>query len=237
MSKESVMLQVNFQNLPKLSFRVNEAYKSLRTNIQFCGSGVKMICITSCLPNEGKSNVSFNLATSLAECGKKVIFIDADLRRSVIIGRYKPDQAVVGLTHYLSGQNKIDEILYETNIDNLDIIFTGPVPPNPSELLASDNFSDLIKIFRKVYDYIIIDTPPIGSVIDSAIVAQKCDGVVLVIESNTVSYKFAQRAIRQLEKSQSKILGAVLNKYENEGRLYGYESKKSKKYIDYYLEN
>ncbi|TAH69523.1 MAG: polysaccharide biosynthesis tyrosine autokinase [Anaerolineaceae bacterium] len=231
------MLQVNFQNLPKLSFRVNEAYKSLRTNIQFCGSGVKMICITSCLPNEGKSNVSFNLATSLAECGKKVIFIDADLRRSVIIGRYKPDQAVVGLTHYLSGQNKIDEILYETNIDNLDIIFTGPVPPNPSELLASDNFSDLIKIFRKVYDYIIIDTPPIGSVIDSAIVAQKCDGVVLVIESNTVSYKFAQRAIRQLEKSQSKILGAVLNKYENEGRLYGYESKKSKKYIDYYLEN
>lgn len=230
------MLQVNFNNLSKLSFGINEAYKSLRTNIQFCGSEVKLICITSCLPNEGKSNVSFNLAKSLADCGKKVILIDADLRRSALIGRYKPDIAVLGLTHYLSNQNKIDEILYETNIDNLDIIFTGPVPPNPSELLGSESFSDLLKIFRKVYDYVIIDTPPIGSVIDSAIVAQKCDGVVLVIESNVISYKFAQRAINQLEKTQSKILGAVLNKYSYKGKPYGYGNKKYKKYKDYYLD-
>lgn len=228
------MLQVNLRNISKLSFSINEAYKSLRTNIQLCGSDIKTICITSCLPNEGKSNVSFNLARSLAEFGKKVIFIDADLRRSNIIGRYKPDQAVIGLTHYLSGQNKIDDILYETNIDNLDIIFTGPVPPNPAELLGSDIFSDLLEIFRKVYDYIIIDTPPIGSVIDSAIVSQKCDGVVLVIEANSISYKFAQRAIQQLAKTKSKILGAVLNKFDYNGKQYGYENKKHKKYMDYY---
>jgi capsular exopolysaccharide synthesis family protein len=231
------MLQVNFKNLSKLGFGINEAYKSLRTNIQFCGSEIKMICVTSCLPSEGKSNVSFNLAKSLADFGKKVIFIDADLRRSAIIGRYKPDQAVIGLTHYLSTQNKIDEILYETNIENMDIIFTGPVPPNPSELLGSDSFSDLLKIFRKVYDYIIIDTPPIASVIDSAIVAQKCDGVVLVIESNAISYKLAQRAIHQLEKANSKILGAVLNKFDYEGKPYGYENKRYKKYIDYYSDD
>lgn len=228
------MLQVNLRNITKLSFSTNEAYKSLRTNIQFCGSDIKTICITSCLPNEGKSNVSFNLAKSLAESGKKVIFIDADLRRSIIVGRYKPDQTIIGLTHYLSGQNKIDEILYETNIDNLDMIFTGSVPPNPAELLDSEIFSNLLKIFRKVYDYVIIDTPPIGSVIDSAIVAQKCDGVVIVIEANAISYKLAQRAIQQLEKSGSKILGAVLNKYDISQKKYGYESRKYKKYMDYY---
>lgn len=228
------MLQVNLRNISKLSFSINEAYKSLRTNIQFCGSDIKTICITSCMPNEGKSNVSFNLAMSLAESGKKVILIDADLRRSTLVGRYKPDQAVIGLTHYLSGQNKIDEILYETNIDNLDIIFTGAVPPNPAELLGNEIFSDLLKIFRKVYDYIIIDTPPIGSVIDSAIVAQKCDGVVLVIEANAISYKFAQRAIRQLEKTKSRILGAVLNKFDYNGKQYGYESRKYKKCMEYY---
>lgn len=229
-------MQINFTNINKLSFRANEAYKTLRTNIQFCGNDIKTICITSCIPNEGKSNVSFNLARSLAEFGKKVIFIDADLRRSVLVGKYKPDQAVIGLSHYLSGQNSIDEILYETNIDNLDIIFTGPVPPNPAELLGSDIFGELLRIFRKVYDYIIIDTPPIGSVIDSAIVAQKCDGVILVIEANAISYKLAQRAIRQLNKTKSKILGAVLNKYDYGSRYYGYESKKYKKYLDYYTE-
>lgn len=217
------MLQVNFENISSPSVIVNEAYKSFRTNILFCGSGVKTICITSCLPNEGKSNVSFNLANSLAECGKKVIFIDADLRRSTLVSRYKPDLQVRGLTHYLSSQSTIDEVLYETNIDNLDIIFSGPIPPNPSELLGGDSFSELIKVFRKVYDYIIIDTPPIACVIDSAIVAQKSDGVVLVIEANAISYKLAQRIIHQLEKSQSKILGAVLNKVEYEGSSYGHK--------------
>ncbi|MBH1939363.1 CpsD/CapB family tyrosine-protein kinase [Mobilitalea sibirica] len=228
------MLQVNFENINQLSFLSNEAYKSLRTNIQFCGSEIKVICITSCLPNEGKSNVSFNLAMSMAESGKEVIFIDADLRRSVIVGRYKPDREVLGLTHYLSGQNSLEDVLYKSNIDNLDMIFTGPIPPNPAELLGSDNFIDLIKMFRNIYDYIIIDTPPIGSVIDSAIVAEQCDGIVMVIEANAISYKFAQRTIKQLEKAHSRILGAVLNKYESNKKAYGYKGKKYKRYYRYY---
>lgn len=231
------MLQINLEKINQLNFRSNEAYKSLRTNIQFCGSDVKMICITSSLPNEGKSNVSFNLAKSLAESGKKVIFIDADLRRSVIVGRYKPDQSVLGLTHYLSGQNELSEVLYESNIENLDIIFTGPVPPNPAELLGSQNFNELLTVFRKVYDYIIIDTPPIGSVIDSAIVAEQCDGVVLVVEANKISYKYAQKMLRQLEKGHTKVLGAVLNKYDFSGKSYGYGyNGKYKEYKDYYTE-
>lgn len=231
------MLQINFQNIQKLKFDANEAYKALRTNILFCGSNIKTICITSCLPEDGKSNVSFRLAMSLAESGKKVAFVDADLRRSVMIGRYKPDQSVIGLTHYLSGQNKIEEVLYETNIDNLDVIFTGSIPPNPAELLGNDNFSDLITILHRVYDYIIIDTPPIGSVIDSVIVAQNCDGVVLVIAADTISHKFAKRAINQLQKTQSKVLGVVLNKYKYENKYYGSESKKYKKCLDLYSDD
>jgi len=104
---DGIMLTVNLERYSKLDFRSNEAYKTLRTNIQFCGSNIKQICFTSCLPNEGKSNVSFNTAVSFAECGKRVVFVDADLRRSIMIGRYKPDQAVQGLTHYLCG--KVDE--------------------------------------------------------------------------------------------------------------------------------
>jgi len=220
------MLQINLEKVHKLDFRSNEAYKRLRTNIIFCGNNVKVICITSCLPNEGKSNVSFNLAVSFAESGKKVLFIDADLRRSVIIGRYKPDQPVLGLTHYLSGQNSLGEILYEAGIENLDMIFTGPVPPNPAELLGSGDFSDLLELLRKEYDYIIIDTPPIGNVVDSAIVAEQTDGVVLVIEAKAISYKFAQKIIKQLETGKCKILGAVLNKVDMNDIEYKYFGKK-----------
>lgn len=214
------MLKINFEKINQLDFCSSEAYKSLRTNIQFCGHDIKQICFTSCLPSEGKSSVSFNIAASFAESGKRVIFIDADLRRSTIVGRYKPDQAVMGLTHYLSGLNRLDEVLYSTNIENLDIIFTGPVPPNPAELLGSNYFIQLTKLLREEYDYIIIDTPPLGSVIDSAIVAEHCDGVVFVIEKNMISYKFAQRVKKQLEKANCKILGAVLNKVELKDKGY-----------------
>lgn len=223
------MQQITLERIMELDFKCNEAYKSLRTNIQFCGNNVKVICFTSCLPNEGKSNVSFNLAVSFSESGKKVAFIDADLRRSTIIGRYKPDQAVHGLTHYLSGQKEINEIIYETNIPNLDIVFTGPVPPNPSELLSSDYFIDILSILRDEYDYVVIDTPPLGSVTDSAIVSRYCDGTILVIEANSTSYKYAQKVKRQLEQVNSKILGAVLNK-ENKSDVYKHYKKKYRKY-------
>jgi len=224
------MLQVNFENIKKLDYTSKEAYKLLRTNIQFCGSDINTVCFTSCLPNEGKSNVSFNLAVSFAESGKRVIFMDADLRRSVTVGRYKPDRAVLGLTNYLSGQNIFEEILYETNTPNLDMIFTGPVPPNPSELLGSKCFLELLQMIRLEYDYIIIDTPPLGSVIDSAIVAEHCDGVVFVIEANGISYRFAQRVKKQLEKGNCKILGAVLNKVNKKNGHYGSYGKKYKRY-------
>lgn len=214
------MTTVNIERLRKLDFRCNEAYKTLRTNIQLCGADMKVLMFTSSTPNEGKSSVSFNLAVSLAESGKKVIFIDADLRKSVLVGRYKINRAIKGLTQFLSGMSKFDEVICATNVENMYVVFSGLVPPNPSELLSNSSFTALIKALRDTYDYVIIDTPPLGSVTDASIVAQKCDGAVLVVAANMVSYKFVQSSLEQLHKTQCKILGTVLNKVDISGDGY-----------------
>lgn len=221
-----MMLPIDIQKLVELDYRSNEAYKGLRTNIQLCGEEIIVIMFTSATPNEGKTSVSFNLAVSLAQSGKKVAFIDADLRKSVMIGRYKVNQSIKGLSHLLSGISKLEEVLYPTNIKNLHTIFSGTVPPNPAELLSNSKFRLLIQVLRESYDYVIVDTPPLGNVIDSAIVAQQCDGAVFVVSANTVSYKFIQNTISQLKKTKCKILGAVLNKVDMRdngyyGKYYG----------------
>ena len=193
-------------------FKIKEAYKVLRTNILFCGKNVKTILVTSCVPSEGKSTVSINIAVSMAELGKRVLLIDADLRRPSIVKRIVSRKKLKGLTHYFSGQSEIDDIVNHTEDGNLDIILTGAIPPNPSELLASDDFKNLIKTFHDEYDYIIIDTPPLGSVIDSAVIAENCDGAIILLESGKDSYKFVNSVKDQLSRSGCKILGVVLNK-------------------------
>lgn len=212
------MLTINIEKIKDLDFKTREAYKTLRTNVQFCGSEVKVISITSCVPNEGKSMVAFNLAVSMAEAGKKTLFVDSDLRKSVLIGRYKINSSIKGLTQYLSGVEEISAVDYSTNIDNLHIILSGPVPPNPVELLDSERFCELVEYGRNNYDYVIIDTPPVGQVIDPAVVAQKTDGIVFIVAQGNISYKYAQKQIEQLGKSGCKILGAVLNKVDPEGK-------------------
>lgn len=230
------MLNINLDKITDLDFKTKEAYKTLRTNVQFCGNDVKIISLTSCVPNEGKSMVSFNLAISMAETGKKVLFIDADLRKSVLIGRYKINKAIKGLTQYLSGVEQLNDVRYSTNVKNMDLILSGPVPPNPAELLNNEKFTELLETARKEYDYVIIDTPPIGQVIDPAIVAQQTDGVIFLISQANISYKYAQKQIEQMRKSGCRILGAVLNKVdpEEKGGYYGgYYGKYSKKGYGY----
>ena len=192
----------------KSGYQIVEAYKSLRTNLQFCGEDKKVIAVTSCTPNEGKSSVSMQLGISLAESGKRVILIDADLRKSVLLGRTKTQKSVRGLAHFLSGQATLEDVICSTNVKNFYMIYSGPFPPNPAELLGGKNFRSLLNALRKVYDYVIVDTPPLGSVIDSAIVAEICDGSIMVIESGVISYRFAQEVKSQLERSNCPLLGA-----------------------------
>lgn len=226
------MQKIAIRSMEKLDFRTKEAYKTLRTNLSFAGKNVKVISLTSCTPNEGKTSVSFQLAMSLAEGGWKTILVDADLRKSVLRGRYKASREKFGLSHYLSGQTPLDEAVCETNVENFHIIFAGPVPPNPSELLGNDNFREMIKKLREEYDYVVIDTPPLGSVIDSAVVSTNCDGAVIVVESNAVSYRFAQNVKEQLEKAGVRILGCVLNKVNMSSK--GHYGKYYEKYYGSY---
>lgn len=222
-------------NVKKSDYRLEESYKNLRTNIQLCGSEHKIILFTSCSPNEGKSSVSFNLARSMAESGKKVMFVDADLRKSVLLGRYRVSGSIKGLTHYLSGQCKLEEIIYATQIERLHMIFSGIVPPNPAELLDGELFRTVIAVFKNHYDYVIIDTPPLGNVIDAAIIAQVADAAVLVLGTGDISRKFAQITLEQLKKTNCKVLGAVLNKVDL--RENGYYGKYYGKYYGEYYGN
>ena len=192
----------------KLSNRSIESYKTLRTNLVYMGN-IKVIGLTSTMPNEGKTITSFQLALSFAELGKKTIFIDCDLRKSSLNDYLMLGDKVVGLSEYLSNQS--DEIIYKTNCDNLDMIFTGKFPPNPAELLFSEKFTELISELKEKYDYVIVDTPPVGAGPDSIIVGRNCDGVVLVIKSHSTKRKHLVRAKQELERNGVKILGSVLN--------------------------
>lgn len=209
----------------KTDYFYEEAMKTLRTNIQFSSKNVKIIMFTSCYPNEGKSDLAFGISKEMGKAGKRVLLLDCDIRRSIYVKRYGVNQKVNGLSRYLSGQTDKELLVYETNLSNMDIIFAGPVAPNPSELLSDPLFEELLREKREEYDYIFIDTPPIGTIIDAAVVAEKSDGAILVIESEAVSYKAAQKAKLQLERSGCHILGAVLNKVD---------VKKDKYYSRYY---
>lgn len=212
----------------KDDYHYNEAIKTLRTNIQFCGSGIRVIMMASALPDEGKSDMAFALASSLAQIGKRVLLIDADIRKSVLVSRYQLEDEVCGLSQYLSGQKPLEEIRYATSVENLHMIFSGPYSPNPAELLEEELFGALIRQMRQEYDYLIIDTPPMGNLIDGAIVARQCDGAVMVVESGAVSYRLEQRVKNQLEKSGCRILGVVLNKIDPEYNSYGYYTRYGK---------
>lgn len=201
-------------------YNYNEAIKTLRTNIQFCGSNIRTILLTSSLPDEGKSDISFALAESLAQIGKKTILIDADIRKSVLVARYQLETEVAGLSQYLSGQKELEDVIYETNEENLSVIFAGPYSPNPAELLEEELCGRMFEALKSYYDYIIVDTPPMANLIDGAIVASHCDGAVIVIESGAISYRLEQRVKGQLEKSGCRILGVVLNKVNIHSRNY-----------------
>lgn len=204
------MTEVKSMILDKYSNR--EAYKSIRTNLKFCGDDVKVIEFTSCVSHEGKSTVSLNIATSFADMGKKVLMVDADLRKSLFASKLTISRDVPGLVHYLSGRAKMEEVVLDTDVPNLKFIYAGATPPNPTELLAGKRFKEFIDLAKAQFDYVIIDTPPLEMVIDAAVISPMCDGVVIVIAANDVSYKYALEIKDQLVRANCRILGVVLNK-------------------------
>lgn len=213
----------------KLNGPVEEAYISLRTNIQFCSFDrkLKSIAVTSTNPGEGKTTTSTNLAMSFAKSGIKVLLVDADLRKPMI-GKGMAPKDALGLSNFLSGMISFDEAIHETTIPNFSIVLCGHKPPNPAELLGSDNFKEFIRIAEEKFDIVIFDTPPLGSVIDCAIISALIDGVIIVIETNAIEYQKAQKVKEQLEKANARILGVVLNKMQKSEYQYYYN------YYDYY---
>ena len=210
---ETVKLQLKEQ-----SYTLKESLRALKTNIQFCGDDKKVILFTSAIPNEGKSTVVMDLARSLTDSKKSVLIIDADIRKSVLVGRMRAKivngKEIYGLSHLLSGQKKIPDVLYAAEKTGMFIVFAGPTVPNPTEMLEKKYFEELIEFAREQFDYILIDCPPMGAAIDAAVIAKHCDGAIIVASQGTVSSRGIINVKRQLENANIAILGAVLNKVQ-----------------------
>ena len=222
-------LQLDFPQIN--DYRMTEGLNQLKTNLAFCGKDIKVITMTSSVPNEGKSSVSFSLAKTLAESGKKILMVDADLRKSVMAAKYHIQGIDKGLSHYLTGQAEIEDIIYETEVDGFYLAVAGPLTPDPTTLLDSDAFKQFISKAREDFDYVIIDAPPLGVVIDAVIIGKYSDGALLVIEQGVIKRKVVQDVIKQIKKGEVRILGAVLNKVDERIGAYGnYEYKYSYSY-------
>ena len=222
---------VNIDAGKEPSYAMKESLRTFRTNIAFCGADVKVIMFTSSVPDEGKSTCVFNLAKAITDSGKKVLIIDTDMRKSVLIRRYhvvrENNEEIFGLSHYLSGQKTADDVMYRTNIEGIYMVFAGPTVPNPTEILEKDALDELVNISRKYFDYILIDCAPLGAAIDAAVVARVCDGAIMVIEQGAAGSRLIIDHKKQLEASGVRILGAVLNKVKlNSSGYYGHYYKK-----------
>ncbi|HGK9701145.1 TPA: polysaccharide biosynthesis tyrosine autokinase CpsD [Streptococcus pneumoniae] len=207
----------------KLEFvkKAEEYYNALCTNIQLSGDKLKVISVTSVNPEEGKTTTSVNIARSFARAGYKTLLIDGDTRNSVMSGFFKSREKITGLTEFLSGTADLSHGLCDTNIENLFVVQSGTVSPNPTALLQSKNFNDMIETLRKYFDYIIVDTAPIGIVIDAAVITQKCDASILVTATGEVNKRDVQKAKQQLEQTGKLFLGVVLNKLDISVDKYG----------------
>lgn len=223
-----------------LNFQTTEAYKKARTNIVYSivKKGCKKILFTSSFKSEGKTTTAINVAIALSQqVDTKVLVIDCDLRRPTVhsVMRLRPEK---GLVNYLNDECNIDEVITKSDNDCLDFITFGAIPPNPSELLASDSMSVMIKELEGKYDYIIFDTPPVNMVVDIVPLIGLSDGIVFVIKNNDTTYPEFNRAIDMIKRNNGKILGVIINGIPTTETKKGgyYLSKTSKKNRNTYYE-
>ncbi|MGL4772667.1 MAG: CpsD/CapB family tyrosine-protein kinase [Clostridium sp.] len=216
---------------------IAEAYRTLRTNIQYSSfdNEIKTIAVTSTDPGEGKSTVVGNLAFAISQGEKRVLIIDCDLRKPSLHKRFRISN-LIGLSDILIGSEELDNGIYKHS-EHLHIITSGKVPPNPSEMLGSKSMTNLLEELKNIYDYIILDTAPVRLVADAQILSTKVDGTILVVKAGASKKDEVMESKKLLEKVNSRILGTVLNGVENSKNkyynYYGYghdgESKKRKK--------
>lgn len=195
----------------ELPFSAAEAIYQLRTAILYSSKDVKMIAVTSAFENQGKSFISFHLAYSLSQVGKRVLLVDTDMRKSVLQRRMGLEGVKLGLSEYLSGNAEVGQVIYDVGIPNMHVLFSGKLVTNASALLSAKWLRTLCDSVKDSYDYIIFDTPPVGVVGDAAIVSSVCDGTLLVIENGVTKKKTLCQIAAELEKIDTNILGVVQN--------------------------
>ncbi|MDO4356662.1 MAG: CpsD/CapB family tyrosine-protein kinase [Clostridia bacterium] len=214
---------VRFQTL---DYACSEAINTLCTNLSFSGAGVKKILVTSCESSEGKTFLTMNMMRTFAELGKRVVLVDADLRRSMIEAKYGlrfEGGKTIGLAHYLAGMADLDEILYEVGIPGAYMVPVGREVSNSLSLLSTPKFSQLLDRLAAQVDFVLVDAPPMGVIIDAAEIAKSCDGTVLAVKYNAISKRELIEVKQQIQMTGCPILGAVLNNVE-------FDSYSSKKY-------
>ena len=201
---------------------IAEAYRTVRTNLQFAGidKELKVIEITSTLPDEGKSTVIASLGIVMAQAGKKTLIIDCDFRNPTQHKIFKLRNK--GVSDYIATGGNIADYRQATGQEGLDLFPSGPVAPNPSELLTSEKMKAMLSELKESYDYILIDTPPVLPVTDAAALSAQVDGVVLVVASGQNKPEEVQLAKRRLDQAKAHLLGCVLNKAKIGGSSYGY---------------
>lgn len=219
----------------KSDFYIQEAYKILRTNVSFALTGeekCKVIVVTSALQTEGKSITAINLAISYAMTDRKVLIVDCDMRRPKL-ARLLDRNAKVGLSNLLMEPSLKGKAIIPSGIDGLDVLLSGDIPPNPSELLSSLRMKRLLAELREEYDFIILDTPPVNVVTDAVVLAPQGDGVLFLVRANRSERGAVIHAVGQLEYAKAKILGFVLNGVNMENSHYGYGKYRYKRYSRY----
>lgn len=234
--QEGKRLQEEQENLlsVKSDFFIREAYKTLRTNVSFTLTGEeksKVIVVTSSLQGEGKSITAVNLAISYAMADQRVLLIDCDMRRPKL-ARLIKQSAKIGLSNLIMDPKLLPEAIRNTNVEGLDVILAGNIPPNPSELLGSVRMQRLLEELKSSYDYIFLDSPPVNMVTDAVVLAPKSDGVIFLVRANQSEQGSVIHAVEQLEYAKAKILGFVLNDADLEKTHYGHR-KGYKRYFHY----
>ena len=219
-------------------FQFVEAYKSLRTNLEFLSASgnCKTILITSSVPEEGKSNVAINLAMTMASSGKRVVLVDCDMRKSAISRYLRIPRSHPGLTNVITSRddNALSSALVRMKDSGITVLPVGTIPPNPAELLATPMAEKIFTTLQSAFDYVIVDTPPVSVVTDAAVLCRVADGVLLVVRPGVTTIQGAQLSKKNLEAVNAHILGVIMNGYnaKKTGRKDGYSYAYSYSYYD-----